>query len=233
MNNKYVDFISDEKFLECIKWVCDSYPKIKTDKVDIKELQRNSVDPFKMLFDVCNTNIDFDIWIENEKIRQNDKTVNNKIGEFHQKVLGFVEGWEDLHSGHPSQVDLKNDSNTIFIELKNKHNTMNSSSTDSCRNKLEKIVKKYPNSKAYWAFIVSKNGSSGEETWNYQGRNNKKIRKVWGKNVYSLVTGKEDSLIQVWKAIPIAIKDLIKEENLISKETEQNLLKFFEIAFQQ
>ena len=233
MNNKYVDFISDENFLECIKWVCNSYPKIETDEIDMVDLQRNSVDPFKMIFDICNTDISFDTWIQNEKIRQNDKTVNNKIGEFHQKVLGYVEGWEDLHSGHPSQVDLKNNSNTIFIELKNKHNTMNSSSTDSCRNKLEKIVQTYPNSKAYWAFIVSKNGSSGEETWNYQGRDNQNIRKIWGKNVYSLITGKEDSLIQVWKAIPVAIKDLIEKENLISKETEQNLLKFFEIAFQQ
>ena len=33
MVNKYVDFVSDEDFLECIKWVCDSYPI--NDKIDM------------------------------------------------------------------------------------------------------------------------------------------------------------------------------------------------------
>lgn len=233
MSNKYVDFVSDEDFLRCVKWICDSYPKNNGKEVDMKKLQKNTVDPFKMLFDVCNTDVDIETWVKNEEIRQSDKTVNNKVGEFHQKLLGCVEGWEDLETGHFLQIDLKNKENTIFIELKNKHNTMNSSSTDSCRNKLEKIIELYPNAKAYWGFIVTKDGSSGESTWEYQGRNDKRIKKVWGKKVYELITGDTEALNKLWKAIPIAVKDLLRKENDLPKNVEQNLLEFFQIAFQQ
>ena len=43
--NKYVDFVSDEHFIKCVKIVCDSYPE-KVDEVDIESLQRNTIDPF-------------------------------------------------------------------------------------------------------------------------------------------------------------------------------------------
>ena len=123
MANKYVDFVSDDDFLECIKWVCDAYPE-DSDIIDMKKLKRNALDPFKIFFDIFNNKLNLKEWIKSEKIRQSDKTVSNRIGDFHQNLLGKVDGWEDLGRGHPLGIDLKNKSDTLFIELKNKHNTV-------------------------------------------------------------------------------------------------------------
>ena len=72
MPNKYVDFVSDEHFLKCVKWVCDAYldPSLKLDKT---WLQRNGVDPFKMVFDMVVRNRNFESLMEQEKSRQYDK----------------------------------------------------------------------------------------------------------------------------------------------------------------
>src|SRR3989338_11419261 len=181
--NRYVDFVSDEHFLKCVKWVCDAYPEKSID-VDMKRLQKNVVDPFKMLFDILNSKIEVNDWIKNEVIRQADKTINNRIGEFHQKLLGGVNGWSDLGVGDDSKVDLKRNDNCIFIELKNKFNTVNSDSLSKVRDKLEVAIDKNPNAIAYWAYIIENNGSSGESEWIYLKSNNPKIKKAWGARVY-------------------------------------------------
>ena len=77
-----------------------------------------------------------------ELLRQSDKTINTKIGEFHQELLSKVNGWVDLGIGDETEVDLKKEDNSIFIELKNKYNTVNSSSTKTCREKLENILER-------------------------------------------------------------------------------------------
>ena len=91
MSNKYVDFVSDEDFLDCVKWVCDAYPE-DSSVINMDELKRNTIDPFKLVFDLINENMNIYDWIAHEKIRQHDKTINNRIGEFHQKLLGKVSG---------------------------------------------------------------------------------------------------------------------------------------------
>ena len=97
--------------------------------------------------------------------RQQDKTINNKIGEFHQELLGKVDGWMDLGIGDETEIDLKKEDNTVFIELKNKYNTMNSSSEKTCREKLEKVIEKYPDATVYWAYVISKNYKSEDRIW--------------------------------------------------------------------
>ena len=162
--NKYVDFVSDEHFLRCVKWVCDAYPD-KSSDVNMEMLQRNALDPFKMVFDIVNGKTEVETWVKNEAIRQFDKTINNRIGEFHQKLLGGVNGWTNLGTGDESKVDLKRKDNSIFMELKNKFNTVNADSLQSVRQKLERCVIKNPKAMAYWAYIVERDGSSGESPW--------------------------------------------------------------------
>ena len=70
------------------------------------------IDLFKMVFDINARKINVNTWIDMERIRQSDKTISNKVGEFHQKLLGGVKGWIDLGVGHPLGVDLKNKKDT-------------------------------------------------------------------------------------------------------------------------
>jgi hypothetical protein len=205
--NRYVDFVSDEHFLRCIKPICDSYPK-DLDKLNLSYLKRNTIDPFIMLFDLLNSNSGVMEWMKNEMLRQCDKKVGFNIGYFHQNLLGGVDGWTNLGIGHPTKLDLKRDDDMFFFEMKNKWNSMNSDAEDKCRDKLEKVISVYPNSIAYLAFICSRNGDSGEGIWVKKGRDSdERIRKIWGSKVYEIVTGDSEALNKTWDAIPIAVKD--------------------------
>ncbi|MCH9657228.1 Eco47II family restriction endonuclease [archaeon] len=141
MSNTYVDFVSDGDFEDCVKWVIAGYQGNGNPR-------KNGIDPFKTVFDMYNNNLTFDSWKNTESIRQIDKTVNNKIGEFHQKLLGCVDGWKDLQTG--DVADISNDAKTIFVELKNRWNTVKGSDMIHVWNKLLKITTTdYPNNELY------------------------------------------------------------------------------------
>ncbi len=230
IKNKYVTFVSDQHFLACVRYVCEGYPK-ECKSFEIEQLQRNALDPFKMLFDIANQKIVLDAWISNEKVRQADKTLNNRIGEFHQKLLGGVNGWTDLGTGDKTKVDLKRLDNSVFIELKNKFNTVNYDSKSKVREKLEKMARTYPNATVYWAYILDRRGSSTDQVWVCNNKRNPRIRCITGKKVYALVTGKPNALDEVWQALPRAIEDVLQQDIAISEVDRKKLTDFFNLAF--
>ena len=179
---------------------------------------------------MCMGQINFDTWSKFELTRQEDKTINNKVGEFHQKLLGKVDGWFDLGTGDETEIYLKKEDNSIFIELKNKYNTMNSSSTAQCMKKLENIIEKYPDAVAYWAYIIGKNYKSENRPWRYKQKENERIRRVSGCKVYELITGDPKALEKTFKAIPKAIIQLSGEEYFLS-EKDRMLLKEYNNMF--
>ena len=159
--NKYVEFVSDENFEIAVKRVLDAYKEFEKEKQDTQPLDvlldkdSPTIDEFKTVFDLCSKDLTLKEWAEKEVERQLDKNINNKIGEFHQELLGYVDGWINLEKGDPTGLDLKNEEETIFIELKNKYNTMNKTSKEGCQMALENVVEKYPNSRGYWAYVIS------------------------------------------------------------------------------
>ena len=64
-----------------------------------KQFYKNSVDPFSALFDALWQEISLGEWIKQEKSRQNQKTLQNALGDFHQEILGSFKGWESLGKG--------------------------------------------------------------------------------------------------------------------------------------
>jgi len=207
-----------------------AYPSPDSE-VDMEKLQKNTIDPFKIIFDCSFNNVEVDDWVKTEQIRQEDKTINNRIGDFHQKLLGGVKGWVDLGTGDDSHVDLKKEDNSIFIEIKNKFNTVNSSSLSSLQQKLEAIIKKYPKATGYWGFILSKRGDSGETILSANDRTNPRIKKIWGSKFYELVTNDPNALSDTWKALPKAIKDIQSEARNFTGEDKKRLKYFFKSAF--
>jgi len=229
--NKYVDFVSDKEFLECIKWVCDAYQKL-TNEVDMIQLQKNALDPFKIIFDIVTGKINADTWVKSERVRQLDKTINNKIGEFHQKLLGKVNGWTDLERGNELGIDLKKNDDSILIELKNKHNTVKGEDLKNVFDKLKKVANKYKKSMVYYAYIVPKRPGRGERIWNpSQRKSHERIKEVWGSRVYEIVTGDPNALKKTWDALPLAISDYTKSGFKITKTDLEKLLGFFENVF--
>jgi hypothetical protein len=74
----------------------------------------------------------------NHSTVQRHKKVTMAIGEFHENVSGSIKGYRKLPIGNPSECDVVKTDLTEIFELKNRSNTMNSSSASSVIKKLER-----------------------------------------------------------------------------------------------
>ncbi len=208
MPNKYVSFVSDKHLLICIENLYHSYEKAKSN-VSKKKFYNNKIDTIKLTFDSKFNHLDQEKVIEGEILRQVDKSINNSIGTFHEQVLGGINGYE---IGNLSGYDIKAIDNTLFADIKNKHNTMNSSSAESLFQKLADYANRHKNAKCYWVQILAK--SSFNELWsgdiNGKEYSHSRVYKISGDQFYALLTNQEDSLFQLYTALPQAISDFLE-----------------------
>jgi hypothetical protein len=114
-----LNYISDEDLYREVKAVLD----VATSAADAAEdkLYNNVIDPFSAVMDSMRQGITLSNWLEQEKARQVQKSMQNALGTFHQRILGCVEGWRDLGNG--GVLDLENNNKKVIAEIKNKHNT--------------------------------------------------------------------------------------------------------------
>lgn len=219
MTNKYLSFISDEHLLKCIANLHKAYLKAKSN-ITKKSFYANKVDTFKLTFDSKFNTIDEESLIQAEILRQIDKSINNSIGTFHEQILGGIKGFE---VGNLSGFDIKAIDNTLFADLKNKHNTMNSSSSEALFQKLAKYADTYKKAKCYWVQVLAKN--SFTELWsgeiNGKEYSHSRVYKISGDQFYALLTNQEDALFALYKVLPIAINDYLASFNK-TDETLQN-----------
>lgn len=215
MKNKYVNFISDYHLLSCIGNLHKAYLKAKNN-ITKKNFYTNKVDTIKLTFDAKFNNIDEEGLIQAEILRQIDKSINNSIGTFHEQILGGIDGFE---VGNLSGFDIKAKNDTLFADIKNKHNTMNSSSAESLFQKLKVYADTYKKANCYWVQILAK--GSFNELWkgeiNGKEYSHSRVLKISGDQFYALLSGKQDALLQLYKALPKAIKDYL---NSIEKSSE-------------
>lgn len=208
MKNKYVDFVSDDHLLKCIENLHGSYLKAKAD-VSKKKFYSNKIDTIKLTFDSRFNDIDEENIIELEILRQIDKSINNSIGTFHEQVLGGIKGYE---VGNLSGFDIKAEDDTLFADIKNKHNTMNSSSAESLFQKLARFADNYKQAKCYWVQILAK--GSFNEHWrgdiNGKEYSHSRVFKISGDRFYAILSNQDDAFLQLYKALPIAIKDYLQ-----------------------
>lgn len=171
---------------------------------------RNIVDPFSALFDMTVNQMDYDSWIRSEIRRQQQKSLQNAIGKFHQKVLGAVEGWEDLAVGEI--IDLKNDERKIIAEVKNKYNTVKGSDQIGIYEALANWRGVSTEHRAYTAYYVqilakkapfdrpftpSDHTKAGERP-----APSEKIREIDGRSFYELVTGSKTAIDDLYDVLP-------------------------------
>ena len=130
-----LNFISDENFKKHVVETIAQYGE-RLQSYDLKKFNANIVDPIKLLFDKNVYGATWEEIIKSEIFRQRDKSNNNSIGYFHQKIFQYIAGCTVPRSGwdvifkKPSGVSLDGDTvSTIYVEMKNKHNTMNSAAS--------------------------------------------------------------------------------------------------------
>jgi hypothetical protein len=228
MANTYLNYITDEHLLFCIKSLHQSYINAKND-IDKVKFYANKVDTIKLTFDSKFNEIEEDSLIETELLRQIDKSINNFIGTFHEDILGGINGYE---KGNLSGFDIKATNDTLFADIKNKHNTMNSSSAESLFQKLSAYADRYraQNAKCYWVQILAK--GSFNENWkaiiNSKEYSHSRVFKISGDQFYALLTGQNNALLQLYKVLPTAINDYlltIEKSNVVREHSAISTIK--------
>lgn len=223
MKNKYVNFITDKHLLTCIGNLHNAYLKAKNN-ITKRNFYSNKVDTIKLTFDSKFNDIDEEKLIQSEILRQIDKSINNSIGTFHEQILGGIKGFE---AGNLSGYDIKATDNTLFADIKNKHNTMNSSAAEALFQKLKRYADDYKQSKCYWVQILAK--GSFCELWsgdiNGIEYSHSRVYKISGDQFYALLSGQQDAMFQLYKALPNAIKDYLKSVEEADEIAENSALE--------
>lgn len=235
-----VPFVSDSDFLECIRQVI-----LVADKA-IKDADtnfgKNVIDPFAALFEVSSFRLDHSSWKKSEQKRQTQKTLQNAIGSFHQKLLGCVTGWENLPTGQ--DVDLRCTERKIIAEVKNKHNTVKKSDLAGMYEHFERLVMPkasiYKGFTAYLVSIIPKTPERFEKLFTPSARNtgnthsaNQLIKEVDGATFYKIVTGRQNALQEMYDAMPTAIEKVLSEKEGMPYQlpNKDELRKYFFAAY--
>ncbi|MGM5469347.1 Eco47II family restriction endonuclease [Flavobacteriaceae bacterium LMO-SS05] len=219
--NKYVDFVSDDHLLKCISNLYTSYAEAKKEFTK-KKFYNNKVDTFKLTFDSKFNELSEKELIKLEMSRQIDKSVNNAIGTFHEEVLGGIKGFL---SGKLSGYDIKALDNSLFAEIKNKHNTMNSSSAESAFQKLARFADDNKQAKCYLVQILARNSflKKWEGVINRKEYIHSRVFIISGDKFYGLLTGDENAFFKLYKTLPKAVNDFLKTID-VANEKQNTIL---------
>lgn len=178
-----------------------------------KNLSRNVIDPFSAVFDASRSGKTIDEWFQAEKDRQVQKALQNAIGTFHQRVLGSMPDWVDTKAG--GSVDLRCTSRKIIAEVKNKFNTLNSSSAEAVFKKFENHLRySDKNYTAYLVAIVPKNPVRYDRPWTHSARlapTRHDIREIDGASFYELVTGDPAALRNIYTKLIEALTSITND----------------------
>lgn len=197
------------------------------DKID---LRRNTIDVFSQSIECLILDISREEWEKRELARQKQKTFQNKIGELHQRILGTLDGIQDLGTG--GIVDLKGPG--FIAEIKNKHNTTKGNHKVAIYDDLANcLASSSENTIGYYVEILPKNGKSynvpftpSDNKTKQRRPENQNIRKIDGKTFYAIVTGNPNALEELFHMLPKITYEILKEEfkqdrnisNVLSKD---------------
>lgn len=208
MKNYNLGFISDKDIYNHVKETVQRYSY----NINLKLFNKNIVDPIKLTFDSKIYGRSIEEVITDECIRQMDKSNNNHIGYFHQNLFRYAgKGWVVPTEG----FDVVNEEKHIFVEIKNKHNTMNSSASQKTYMKMQhKIVR---DSRATCMLVETIATRSQNKTWivtvDKEQFNNENIRRISMDKFYEIVFGDKLAFSKLCKMLPIILDDVIYDMN--------------------
>ena len=223
----YLPFIKDEDLKKHVQWVL----RIAESSSEDEDFFKNSIDPFSAIFDAVRQQISLSEWKKLEKMRQGQKTLQNRLGEFHQAILGSMKGWENLETGQ--LVDIKSVEKKIIAEIKNKHNTVKGSDKIAIYDNLEfALSKTYESYKGYYVEIIPQAKKQYDRLFTPSDNKtkerrleNERIRVIDGVSFYSLASGYSNALKMLYEILPEVISDVtgITVEKIIEDDMFKTL----------
>ena len=209
MGKYELSFISDENLFNHVKETVGKYRF----RINLSEFNKNLIDPIKLTFDSKIYGKSIEEIVETESIRQIDKSNTNHIGYFHQNIFRYLgAGWEVPEKGY----DIVHVKRKIFVEMKNKHNTMNSSSSQKTYMKMQDKILRDDAAVCYLVEVIAK--KSRDIVWNVsldgETFSNKNIRRISVDKFYELVTGIPTAFRDLCQVIPRVIDDVIAADDI-------------------
>ncbi len=224
MSKDYIlNFIAQTDFESHVTDTLRQYNK-SLKAINLEKFNDNFIDPIKLLFDKNVFAKSFEEIINLEIHRQRDKSNNNIIGYFHQNIFKHIKSccvpdkkWDVIFTSAKK---------TYYIEMKNKHNTMNSSSSTNTfltmqnhlLNAKDKersvcaLVEIIAKKSQYIPWVISIDG-------NKQKANNN-LRRISIDKFYEIVTNKKDSFKCLCQQLPITIEKIISSKKHLQAEND-------------
>ncbi len=221
-----IDFISKEDFKKHVRNTIANYGE-KLESYDVRKFNSNIIDPIKMIFDKSVYGEDWQDLISSEIFRQRDKSNTNEIGYFHQRLFDFVAGcrvpengkeggWDVIYEV-PDGYTLDNGNvvHTIYVEMKNKHNTMNSSASGKTYIKMQNQLLQNDDCACFLVEAIAKRSQNivWKTTVDKQKVSHARIRRVSIDRFYEIVTGQSDAFYKVCMALPHIVQEVLAEQN--------------------
>lgn len=215
-------FISENDFENHVKATIEKYGE-KLESFDLKRFNRNLIDPIKLIFDKTVYGSSWNEIVSNEIFRQRDKSNNNDIGYFHQRIFQYINNCEVPPNGESGGWDViyKNSNGikipdagkvkTIYVEMKNKHNTMNSASAGKTFIKMQNQLLSDDDCACFLVEAISQRSQNikWETTVDKRKVGHKLIRRVSIDQFYALITGEEDAFYNMCMVLPEVIEKAV------------------------
>lgn len=221
-----IDFISHDDFKKHVAKTIERYGD-KLESYDIKKFNSNLIDPVKMIFDKAVYGEDWKTLISNEIFRQRDKTNNNEIGYFHQRLFDYLDGCHVPPNGKEGGWDVIYDApdgyevsegdvvHKIYVEMKNKHNTMNSSAASKTYIKMQNQLLQDDDCACFLVEAIAKRSQNivWKTTVDKRKVSHKRIRRVSIDKFYGIVTGEPDAFYQICMVLPSVVDEVFTESS--------------------
>jgi hypothetical protein len=211
-------FISEQDFTKHVQLTIKQYGD-KLLPYDLRKFNSNIVDPIKLIFDRTVYRYSWEEIVKNEIFRQRDKSNNNDIGYFHQRIFQYVAGCVVPSAGW--DVIFKNDGgillpdgdkvSTVYVEMKNKHNTMNSASSGKTYIKMQGQLLSDDDCACLLVEAIAKRSQNITWAASVDGTRQKhrRIRRVSMDEFYKLVTGQDDAFYRMCMVLPDVIEKVV------------------------
>lgn len=209
-----------EKLKEALKpLVIETYNKQKEEP----DIYRNTLDCFSAVIEASIRGITLEDWLDSEKERQAQKTLQNKIGEFQQRALSTIEGVEDLGVG--SVVDIICKEKKLVAEIKNKWNTTKGNHKAQIYDDLLMQINAREGYTGYYVEILSNKGRRYNKPFTPSDNRtkqtrplNERIRVIDGRSFYEILTGEKDALKQMYLLLPELTSEIMSESCNVDRD---------------
>ena len=212
--NYNLDFIDSMDLFNHVKKTVTSY----SFNMNLKSFNQNLIDPIKLTFDSIVYAQGIEQTIENEVLRQLDKTNSNLIGYFHQNIFHYIgTDWTVPKTGY----DVESSTHKIYVEMKNKHNTMNSSSSAKTYMRMQNTIIKDPEAKCLLVEVIANKSQDIPWVISLDGErqpSNNHIRRVSIDKFYEIVTKNKNAFAELCKVMPTVINDVVSDIRISEKE---------------